>query len=776
MNLWDLLVYKMYKSELTRYVGKKKIIVLPEHIKRICPNAFFESRVTSVDINKVEDLAKYAFHNTKFIEEVILNDNIKEIPQGCFEACFSLNKIEIPNTVTKIGRQAFGRCSELSTLTIPSSVTTIEQAAFEESALKSVCIPETVTSLDVGLFKGCRHLVEAKIDCFMDDIYDDMFCECRSLSSVTLPKGIKRIGNQAFSNCISLKDFEIESSVEIIGENALAGTLLSEIDLSNVTEIGKGCFAGCENLEEVTLGNKLTIIPESAFEGSTLFGITFPKNISAIDANAFSNCEFLETIRFLSSDVNIHYTAFTNCENLKTIYYKGEKLDVSNIELYYIDNSVLEYLYEHRDILDKIKSPMSLNTISNLEKAGVLEEFISNANYKYYKQILKEFRKHRGASEDDIEERLFLFCYTMGIFDNELCQKSGELIKDLTERNRIRPNNITSLTYNLEFKSVDKNMVKEITDLKGVFLKELIEKTGEFPKVVGLSLSRYNEVQQHNTSENAKHRRLRPTAQKFIDFFNVDKFSNVENKADEEIAKEIGKFYSRQYVYDLAKVVMDRFNREGTTASLISEENRKEEMEIVKEEIYDSLHKLDDSLTRIYYEFLLKNDPRNLTAGRYCSDCCGHIEGMGEDIAYGSILDSRTQTLVMKDAKNDIVSKAVFYVNNEGEIIVNGIYFNDELLSGKEEMLAQKYLEAFNIFIEDYNNNHEDKVDKVYLSIKSPLTTEFIYKGEKKGPINVVDYGIYHMDRELVYSGDCGDGVVCIIDKPQNIGVKSRKR
>ena len=776
MGLLDFFVYKTDGNKLTRYVGRKKQIVLPDFIEQIGPNVFFKSGVLSIDINNVKKFSKYAFCNTKFVEEIKLNTNITEITEGCFEACFSLKKIEIPDTVVSIGKHAFDRCAELEKLDIPETVFKIGSYAFEGSGLTSAYISPSVTSYGIGLFKSCKNLKEVTFDCFMDDIYDDMFWGCTNLTSITIPKGIKRIGNNTFRDCSKLEDFSIESSVKEIGAYALAGTLLSKIDLTNVEEIGKGAFSNCENLEDVIFGDKLKIIPESAFEGSTLFAARFNENITHIDANAFNDCEFLETLTFLNPDVNIHYTAFTNCENLSTIYYKGEKLDVSNITLEYIDTSVLEYLYKHRNILDKIKGPMTLKTMQAMENAGVLNEFVSSATFKYYKQILSEFQKHKSASEEGLVDNLFLFCYTLGVFDKDLCQKSGEILKDLTKRNRVRPNNITSLVYEVKYKPIDREMIKEITDLKGIFIKELMEKTGEYPKVIGLSLSRYNEVQQHNTSENAKHRQLRPTAQKFIDYFNVDKFSNVESKEDEDIAKEIGKFYSRQYVYDTAKAVMERFHRDGVPRSLISEEYRKEEIESVKEEIRDTFEKLDTKLNKIYYEFLLKDDARNLTAGRYCSDCCGHIEGMGEDIAFGSILNPHTQTLVMKDKHGEIVSKAVFYVNSDNEVIINGIYLNDDVSSGKEEMFAKKYLEAFEIFMNDYNSLHDNKIERVYLSVKSPLITEFYYKGELKPPVNVVDYSIYHMDRDLAYEGDCNDGVVCIINKPQNITVNSRKR
>ena len=773
MGLIDFIVYKMYKSELIRYVGRKKQVVLPSWIEDIGPHAFFNSRVVKVDINEVKDLHKYAFHNMRLIEEVKLNDLIKEIPQGCFEACFSLKKIELNDQIRKLGKNAFNRCGKLEHLKLPKNLKVIGDGALSDSALRSVVIPESVEKMGEAVFEYCDLLEDVSINCPLEEIPTRMFYKCEKLETLNLPENIKAINDFAFCDCESLKTFLIPSSVEFIGEEALSNTLIAYADLTNVKEIGDGAFKNCENLEDVDIGENIRYIPKEAFNYTGIGHLRLPENVVEIGESAFKDCEFLEKITFSNPDIDIHYTAFNGCINLTTINYKGIDINVSNIDLTYIDKEVLEYLYVHRDDLKKIRVPLSLNVITSLDKAGLLEDFLNNANFKYYKQIYEEFNKFFHAGIRDIEacDNFFLFCYTLGVFDREVGQKSGEILKEYAKRNYIRPNNITSLVFGMEYKKVNKDMIKEITDLKGEFIKELMKYSGEFPKLIGLSLSKYEEVQKYNTSDNAKHRRLRPTAQKFYDYFNVEKFENIESSEDEMLAKEIGKFYSLQYVYDKAKVVKSKFKISGVRKSLISEEKRLEE---IKEEINSTVEDLDDALSKIHYEFLLKDDARNFTAGRYCNDCCGHIEGNGEDIAFGAILDENTQTLVLKDKDGEIVSKAVFCINSDKEIIINSLYFDDKFLEGNEGFFVSKYLETFEIFIEDYNKHHDDKIERVYLSVKSLLIEDFEYLGEKSPPVNVVDYGIYKMDRDAVYSGDCEKGVVCIIDK--NITTKSRKR
>jgi hypothetical protein len=72
--------------------------------------------------------------------------NIKEgtrlIADWAFSDCSSLKSITIPNSVTSIGREAFNSCSNLTSITIPNSVTSIGNGAFRYcSSLTSVTVP-----------------------------------------------------------------------------------------------------------------------------------------------------------------------------------------------------------------------------------------------------------------------------------------------------------------------------------------------------------------------------------------------------------------------------------------------------------------------------------------------------------------------------------------------------------------------------------------------------------------------------------------------------------
>lgn len=113
---------------------------------------------------------------------------------GCTDN--SLTKISIPSQyggipVTAIGREAFAENTALISVTLPDSITTIEYRAFYNC-----------TSLRAINLQGVAHIEQSS------------FQNCTSLSSITLGKCVKDIGWYAFGCCTSLKNIYYKGSAE----------------------------------------------------------------------------------------------------------------------------------------------------------------------------------------------------------------------------------------------------------------------------------------------------------------------------------------------------------------------------------------------------------------------------------------------------------------------------------------------------------------------------------------------------------------------------------
>ena len=111
-------------------------------------------------------------------------------------------------------------------VTIPSRykgkpVTVIDPVAFyNNSAVTSVTIPDSVTAIPDDAFSYCSNLTNISIPNSVTFIGFSAFNSCTSLKSITLPSSLSTIQSYAFYNCGNLKTIRIPVSVTSIGNCA----------------------------------------------------------------------------------------------------------------------------------------------------------------------------------------------------------------------------------------------------------------------------------------------------------------------------------------------------------------------------------------------------------------------------------------------------------------------------------------------------------------------------------------------------------------------------
>ena len=266
--------------------------------------------------------------------------NVTSIGENAFRNCSGLTSVSIPNSVTSIGDQAFYGCSSLTSVTIPNGVTSIGYSAFEGcSSLTTITIPNSVTSIEAWAFYGCSSLTSpvynAHLFAYMPTSYSGAYTipegieqiacyafNCSSLTSVTIPNSVTRIGRNAFQGCSSLTSVTIGNSVEDIGYQAFDGcSSLTSVAIPNsVTSIGYWAFFRCSSLTSVTIGNSVTSIGEGAFyKCSSLTSVTIGNSVTSIGDEAFSSCSSLISINIPNSVTSIGDYAFSSCSSLTSV-------------------------------------------------------------------------------------------------------------------------------------------------------------------------------------------------------------------------------------------------------------------------------------------------------------------------------------------------------------------------------------------------------------------------------------------------------------------------
>ena len=234
-----------------------------------------------------------------------------------------------------------GTTKYLENIVIPAeyngmAVTQIVPEAFKGSTnLKSITIPDSVTSIDWGAFCDCSSLTSIVFseNSQLTSIGSSAFECCSSLTSVKLPDSVTSIGYAAFRYCSSLTSITIPDSV---------------------TSIGEAAFSSCSSLENITIPNSVTSIRDSVFENcSSLSSITLPDNITKIGSFVFSGCTSLASITISNSVTIIDWAAFNDCTSLTTVNYTGTEEEWAKISIdddnSYLTNATIIYNYVHEE-------------------------------------------------------------------------------------------------------------------------------------------------------------------------------------------------------------------------------------------------------------------------------------------------------------------------------------------------------------------------------------------------------------------------------------------
>ena len=228
-----------------------------------------------------------------------------------------------------------------------------------------------------------RQLFDLRINIFeipyyQTKIYDNMFQNCRTLSSIILHENVKEIGNMAFSNCDSLKIITIPSSVTSIGKNCfLKCSSLTSIDYDgeidgncliectslkripvikslepgnfddyrylkeiklndSIEKIPTSCFNKCLSLETIIIPTQCTMIDLFVFKHCiSLRTVSIPKSVEKINSGAFYGCYNLEQIEIENEHIEMGYDVFGECKSLKEIIINGNKINKYPFEVNY---------------------------------------------------------------------------------------------------------------------------------------------------------------------------------------------------------------------------------------------------------------------------------------------------------------------------------------------------------------------------------------------------------------------------------------------------------
>lgn len=298
--------------------------------------------------------------------------DVKRIANNAFLGQKDIVEVTIPKTITHIGGHAFKGCDGLKVVNYNANN----------------CIEGSTRSGNqiLSAFEDCKTIVNINIGGDVVNIPEYLFWGCTSITELTIPENVKRIGGGAFIDCsgITRLIFNAAQCTSMYTRNgskvtpAIVNSAISEVSfgplvtsipdyaffgfnsLTNITipntvnMIGGAAFQECRSLTSVifnaeeckvahamngdniipsfnnpaithiTFGDKVTHIPDYLFWGcSGITEVKFAANVERIGVSAFFGCTGLTSVVISESVESVGANAFGNCPNLTSIEFNA---------------------------------------------------------------------------------------------------------------------------------------------------------------------------------------------------------------------------------------------------------------------------------------------------------------------------------------------------------------------------------------------------------------------------------------------------------------------
>lgn len=370
------ILYKTCKIEIP-------ITVRPDEDSRgsqICFNGTYEYLLTekgayvtayygtddSITLNEIDSHPVFAIGANTFENKAVeyfSSDTVEKIFPSAFKNARFLTDCYTPKAVS-IGSSAFEGCTELKDVVYNNELTELGSAAFKNTAITRLVIPEGISEISDSLCKNCKSLTEVIFEGKVNMIGEEAFSDCENLKTVKGASNIKDVKMYAFYNDTKVDFDEFPSELRSAGTQAFAYCNYLQIGEigPTLTQIGEAAFLGCHNISKVVVSGNIKSVPQEAFRGAHITELVIEEGVEEICQGAFMSISarkvvlpstlrrignyglytvFLREVQFGKNIEEIDDGAFMPSSRLMFYVYRS-----TAAHTYAIDNDIKYALYE----------------------------------------------------------------------------------------------------------------------------------------------------------------------------------------------------------------------------------------------------------------------------------------------------------------------------------------------------------------------------------------------------------------------------------------------
>ena len=301
----------------------------------------------------VTTILENAFYNCDYMVEVNIPDTIKLIGTGAFNSCDRLVAFNVYPVATETPHEtfyssyngaliyedaasgytyleAFPRAKK-GDFFVPETVDIIRNRAFNYAQITSVTISKEVKILGDYAFSNCRYLKSITFEegsTTPISVASNAFYGCYSVTSIKLPALIKGSGEDEAFDVHTLDGLTGLQKIEV---EKVTGAYFSSVEGMLCNDLGDTilyCPSAYNGLSGVlTIPKGITNIGDGTFQNRNVFTeIIIPNYVINIGSNAFYGCRNVTKVTFAgmrTRDLTIGTSAFYGCSNVREIIFEG---------------------------------------------------------------------------------------------------------------------------------------------------------------------------------------------------------------------------------------------------------------------------------------------------------------------------------------------------------------------------------------------------------------------------------------------------------------------